>query len=169
MNMTTSISRISTVRARGTRRGFTLIEILVVMAIIGLLATIVLGSLSIARKKSRDARRVADLTQLHNALELYVNENKVSPATLATIAPQYIAAIPDEPSGVGFSYGYVQVPGTTGSYALGAVMEGTGQVPPLTNDYDGARAITINGVATDCDPAVSGSGANEKVYCVFSP
>jgi type II secretory pathway pseudopilin PulG len=41
----------------------------VVIAIIGLLASIILASLNTARQKGRDARRVADLKEMANALE----------------------------------------------------------------------------------------------------
>jgi prepilin-type N-terminal cleavage/methylation domain-containing protein len=51
-------------------RGFTLIELLVVIAIIGLLSSIVLASLSSARVKSRDARRLEDLKQMANTIQL---------------------------------------------------------------------------------------------------
>lgn len=51
-------------------RGFTLIELLVVVAIIGLLSTVVLASLSGARAKSRDARRLSDLKQIATAIAI---------------------------------------------------------------------------------------------------
>ena len=52
-------------------KGFTLIELLVVVAIIGVLATVVLGSLSSARVKAQDTKRIAIVKQLETALEMY--------------------------------------------------------------------------------------------------
>lgn len=57
------------------RAGFTLVELLVVISIIGLLSSIVLASLNSARTKARDVRRRADLKQLQLALELYFDAN----------------------------------------------------------------------------------------------
>jgi prepilin-type N-terminal cleavage/methylation domain-containing protein len=62
--------------------GFTLIELLVVVAIIGILSSVVLSSISSARAKARDARRLADMHSLQVALELYRNANGSYPVTL---------------------------------------------------------------------------------------
>jgi prepilin-type N-terminal cleavage/methylation domain-containing protein len=55
-------------------KGFTLIELLVVISIIGLLSSVVLASLNVAKSKSRDARRMADLSQIARALNLYYDK-----------------------------------------------------------------------------------------------
>jgi prepilin-type N-terminal cleavage/methylation domain-containing protein len=61
------------------QKAFTLIELLIVIAIIGLLASIVLVSLNSARSKARDAKRKADLRNMTTALEFYYNEYGVYP------------------------------------------------------------------------------------------
>jgi prepilin-type N-terminal cleavage/methylation domain-containing protein len=63
------------------RAGFTLIELLVVIAIIGLLASIILAALSGAQAKGRDARRIGDIREIQNALELYIDTCKSFPNT----------------------------------------------------------------------------------------
>ena len=62
-------------------KGFTLIELLVVVAIIGILATVVLTSLSSARSSARDAKRLADVKTIQTALELYNLDNGSYPTT----------------------------------------------------------------------------------------
>lgn len=54
------------------KRGFTLIELLVVVSIIGILASLVVISVSGARARARDNRRIADISALQQAVELYI-------------------------------------------------------------------------------------------------
>lgn len=70
-------------KARQTKPGFTLIELLIVIAIIGLLATLAIVSLTSAQQKARDAKRIADVKQLQNAVELYYSENTAYPISSA--------------------------------------------------------------------------------------
>ena len=57
------------------RRGFTLVEVLVVVAIVAALGTAVIGSLSEGRTKARDTQRMNDLAQFQVALRLYRDAN----------------------------------------------------------------------------------------------
>lgn len=52
-------------------RGFLLIELLVVLSIVSLLSSIILASVSTARMKARDARRISDSRQIQTALAIY--------------------------------------------------------------------------------------------------
>lgn len=56
-------------------RGFTIIELLIVIAIIGILATLVLTNFQGAQAKGRDTVRKNDINSLYQKLEEYYNEN----------------------------------------------------------------------------------------------
>jgi prepilin-type N-terminal cleavage/methylation domain-containing protein len=101
------------------KRGFTLIELLVVIAIIGMLSSIVLVSMGGARKKARDAKRMADIRQISTAMELCFQDSSAAcggsdtayPAVavdasgrLTTIGGQnaigtYLSPLPKDPGG----------------------------------------------------------------------
>src|SRR6202042_1561324 len=67
-----------------TRRGgFTLVEIMIVVAIISLLAAIAVPNFLRARKRSQATRVLEDLRVLDNAMDQYAMEtNKISGATV---------------------------------------------------------------------------------------
>jgi type II secretion system protein G len=58
-----------------TDKGFTILELLVVVAIIGILAAVSMALLSDTRARSRDARRLSDMREIEKALNLYYAEN----------------------------------------------------------------------------------------------
>lgn len=60
--------------------GFTLLELIIVIAILGILATFLIGNFTTSQKKARDAQRKSDLRQIQEALEMYLNDKGVYPA-----------------------------------------------------------------------------------------
>ena len=100
--------------------GFTLIEMLVVMTIIAIMASVVIVSMGKSRARGRDARRKTDLKQLEIALITYYDEYRVFPSTngvwfssesgdgasynsgnyIPGLAPVYITNLPRDPGGV---------------------------------------------------------------------
>ena len=129
-----------------TAKGFTLIELLVVIAIIGILSSVVLASLNSARKKGRDARRVADVKQIQLALELYYDAHSNYPTAAQyaadLVSEGFISAVPSDPLSLQ-SYAYEAIgSGTTcSSYHLGAKIETTGH-SALSADIDYASVAS---------------------------
>lgn len=138
------------------KRGFTLIELLVVVAIIGLLSSVVISSLNVARARGRDARRQQDLKQIQIALELYRNDtgkfpledwcdsskgtakancSSVNGSNWSTssyiykaLVPKYIPQLPVDPinSGV-YYYNYEPSNPAGNNYCIGTALEGGGR------------------------------------------
>lgn len=61
------------------KKGFTLVELLVVMAIISILATVILSGFRASQRRSRDAVRKSDLRQIGQALELFNSDHNQYP------------------------------------------------------------------------------------------
>jgi len=157
--------------------GFTLIELLVVIAIIGILSSVVLASLSTARQKSRDAKRISDVGQMQLALELYYDGNQQYPievgaaytvaGSLGTLVTgQLIPKLPIAPNG-GENYYYSASTVSDGTYTactgvlnclsflLGANLERADNVALTTGDSD-TLAWAIDGAdATGCLDALT--------------
>lgn len=94
------------------QKGFTIIELLVVISIIGMLSSVVLVSVNTVRARARDSFRISTLRQIQNAIEIYaVGHNGEYPGYLEgenTFVQQTMDPNPAD----GCSYG---APGTLGS------------------------------------------------------
>lgn len=65
---------------RYRRSAFTLVEVMIVVAIIGILAAMALNSFIVARRNSRNVAFMNDISKASNAFELYAIENGSYPA-----------------------------------------------------------------------------------------
>ena len=76
------------------RKGFTLVELLVVISIIGILSAIAIPKFTDATKTARGAKIQADLRTMDSAIQLYAASAGTYPAALADLAPKLIATVP---------------------------------------------------------------------------
>lgn len=68
---------------RKAQKGFTIIELLIVIAIIAILALLVLNNFQGAQAKARDSQRQTDINNMHGKLEEFYNENSFYPSSFA--------------------------------------------------------------------------------------
>ncbi|MFH1837004.1 MAG: prepilin-type N-terminal cleavage/methylation domain-containing protein [Candidatus Omnitrophota bacterium] len=86
------------------KKGFTLVEIMIVVAIIGLLAAIAIPNFVQARTSAQTNACISNLKQIEGAIVLYNLDTGADPATVAALAPDYLKA---EPTCPGAGTGYV--------------------------------------------------------------
>ncbi len=104
------------------RKGFTLIEILVVITIIAVLTAIGVISYSSMQKNARDARRKGDMKTLQNALEQYYSQNDAKYATAEDeLTPFLPGGYPKDPKDPTQTYSRTTF--TTTAYCICAQLE----------------------------------------------
>lgn len=69
------------------QKGFTIIELLVVIVIIGILVALALPNLFSAQARGRDSDRKNELKNLQQRLETHFGDNDQYPTTLAGLSP----------------------------------------------------------------------------------
>lgn len=109
-------------------KGFTLIELVVVIAIIATLTALATFNFNQARVRARDIQRKSEIRQIQNALELYKNDQMPQsyPDSLASLVSTYMAELPIDPrekatDGSWMDYTYVKLSALT--YTLTACLE----------------------------------------------
>lgn len=93
-------------KEKGTsERGFTLVEMIVVVAVLGILVAIVVPALLNAMDRSRQRRSMADMANIARAGGMYQVDNGGFPPALVALQPDYLAVIPPSDAwGTGFVY-----------------------------------------------------------------
>ncbi len=148
---------------RGTKRGFTLLEILVVIGLIAILAAITLIAINPGRQfaLARNTERTSDVAEIANAISQNASDNKglftcntgALPTTATFVGsaagsydirnclvPLYLAEIPIDPSvgtftsGTNYSTGYqISMDSVTGRITVKAPNAELGQTISLTH------------------------------------
>ncbi len=113
------------------KKGFTLIELMVVVLIVGLLSGLVVVNVNNSRVAARDARRIADLGTISSALAAFYADTHDYPLTQAALSAApfntYLVRVPQDPGGttptgcvaLGYLYSYSAGP----NYRLASTLE----------------------------------------------
>ena len=120
------------------RNGFSLLELIVVMTLIGLLVAIALPAYTDATQKAKEAVLKEDLQRLREALEEYFTDRGEYPlALLDLVEGGYLRAIPIDP-----------ITGATNTWVVEYApwqMVDEGQVVGIWNVRSGARGVGLDG------------------------
>ena len=162
---------------KNKRKGFTLIEMLIVIALIGILAGVVISVINIPKTqaRSRDSKRVGDIKRIQTALELYFADNRKYPVSTSWKNVQnilellpYINPIPvDTGESISNSsqrcYGF-----TTREYKYGTNSSGGGYVLMATMELTESASPSKCSSIPNCAPSKGfpcSGGASTQYYC----
>lgn len=172
-----------------TQAGFTLLEIMTVIAIIGVILALVQGSFMASLRKTRDAKRKSDLSQIAKALETYYQDRGVYPAadlsgnivgcgpTDALIACTWNTdawEITDPVSGDVLATYFAKLPGDTGSlrqyyYSSGIVNnQGYFQLYAKLEATKDDSSLNFNGVTLQTYTGTNCGGSDDCTYGISS-
>jgi len=108
-----------------SRQGFTLLELMIVVVIVGVLAIIIVPNLISGPTRARDSQRKADLQTIKNTLEGYYNDNNSYPVSLEVLTQgntPYSKGLPTDPK-TKAAYIYITAGSPPNSYILKTELE----------------------------------------------
>ncbi|MCI0372628.1 MAG: type II secretion system GspH family protein [candidate division NC10 bacterium] len=118
------------------RRGFTFIEVLIVVTIIGILATIALPSFQLAVSKAKEAALKENLFILRDVIDQYYADQERYPPTLAELVEKrYLRRVPADP-----------ITGRDDSWAFAYATDEQGQENGIVDVRSGSEGVGLNGV-----------------------
>lgn len=80
------------------KKGFTLIEILIVVVIIGVLATALIPKLQNSLARTRNSKRTTDINTIYQAMKLYSTDRGRFPSNTTGLVGNYLSSLPADPS-----------------------------------------------------------------------
>jgi general secretion pathway protein G len=99
MNATSggAVHRASSRVQRSRQSGFSLIELIVVVTIIGILAGVAIVNVRFAQRKAREGALRENLHQMRKAIDNFYADKQRYPSNLEELVPNYIRRIPPDP------------------------------------------------------------------------
>ncbi|MDP3772386.1 MAG: prepilin-type N-terminal cleavage/methylation domain-containing protein [bacterium] len=105
-------------QTRVKKNGFTLLELLIIIAIIGILTTIIIAAVQTAKAQARDVRRLLDMRNIQTGLQLYFDKQREYPDALTNLVPDIFPTLPSDPLGGGGVNVYSYIPLVNASGAV---------------------------------------------------
>ncbi len=144
--------------------GFSLVELLVVIAVISTMMAILLPNLMGARERAQDSQKIQDLSAIKNGLRLYYNDHQAYPTpgagngALDSGFDQYI-------SNIGTSYKYYQ-PNDTDSFVICTnLASGVGEEDTNSQLKCGINTVNVDFCGLGLANGVGKTGNNVYVMC----
>ena len=148
------------------KKGFSLIELMVVISIIATLTAILLPNFMGARERASDTQRIQDAESMKNALRSYYNDNQAYPtgvgatglgSTLGPSFSQYMPGISD----ISYSYTYFMQNGGEGFNICIPLDSGQGDADTTSQLKCGAMSVGGSGICN-----LSAGVTMDKLYVV---
>lgn len=130
------------------QRGFTIIELIVVIAIIGILAAIALPRLTRAPRRAEEAVLKTNLRAMRDAInQFYADKGHFPPSLEALVEEKYLRTIPDDPITNTNETWVVEYEEFGDDYGAAETDLPEGGEPGIIDVYSGAEGVSLDGEA----------------------